>query len=114
MNRKEHIDRSVEDTLFSLDGLKRAEPAPFFYTRLMARMEGENATSMERFLALVSRPAFAITTAVIFLLLNGLILSSLFRSRQLNSGEEPGQAMAYEYTHSTSNNTFYANNPEHP
>ncbi len=113
MNRKAHIDRSVEETLASLDGIRRAEPAPFLHTRLLARMQA-GETPFDRFLGVISRPSFAIATAVIFLLLNGFILISLMRGRQANAGEEPGQAMAYEYTHAAPNNNFYANNPEHP
>jgi hypothetical protein len=36
-----NIDRKKEDTLNSLDGVARAKPNPFFYTRLKARMERE-------------------------------------------------------------------------
>lgn len=114
MNSKEHIDRLVDDALASLDGIRRAEPAPFFHTRLMARMEGGRASGLDRFLSFISRPAFAITTAVIFLLLNGFILATMMRARQGAASEDPGQALAYEYSHATPDNTFYANNPERP
>jgi hypothetical protein len=35
------IDKKVEETLKSLDGVNQAEPNPFYYTRLKARMEKE-------------------------------------------------------------------------
>ena len=114
MTPNNHIERLVEETLSSLDGIRRAEPAPFFLTRLMARMEAGRATAMDRFVSFVSRPAFAVTTALVFLLLNGFILAGLLKSRQGGTAEEPGQSLAYEYSHSAPNNTFYANNPEHP
>ena len=114
MNRNDHIERLVDETLSSLDGIQRAEPAPFFHTRLMARMEAGVGNTLDGFVGLVSRPAFAIATAFVFLLLNGFILAGLLKSRQVNPSEEPGQSLAYEYTNSTPDNTFYANNPEHP
>ena len=114
MTRKDHIERLVEETLSSLEGIQRAEPTPFFHTRLMARMEAGQASAMDRFVGLISRPAFAIATALVFLLLNGFILAGLLRNRQVNSTEEPGQSLAYEYTQSTPDNNFYANNPDHP
>ena len=114
MTRKEHIEQQVEATLSSLNGISRAEPAPFFHTRLMASMEAGRLTVTDQFARMISRPAFAITMALVFLLLNGVILVGLLRSRQGNTVEDPAQSLAYEYTHSTPNNTFYANNPEHP
>ncbi|MDP5122142.1 MAG: hypothetical protein NWQ46_11145 [Spirosomaceae bacterium] len=40
-----NIDKKIEETLNSLDGMNRAEPRPFFYTRLKARMENEASVS---------------------------------------------------------------------
>jgi len=40
INKNLH-EQEMEATLNSLDGLQRAEAAPFFYTRLKARMEKE-------------------------------------------------------------------------
>jgi hypothetical protein len=33
------FDQRIEDTLSSLDGLQRAEPNPFLYTRIRGRMQ---------------------------------------------------------------------------
>jgi len=35
-----HIEDLVEETLKAFDGIERAKPKPFLYTRLQARMEG--------------------------------------------------------------------------
>lgn len=40
-----NIDKKIEETLNSLEGINRAEPKPFFYTRLKARMENEVSVS---------------------------------------------------------------------
>ena len=40
-----NIDKKIEETLNSLDGVNRAEPRPFFYTRLKVRMENEASAS---------------------------------------------------------------------
>jgi hypothetical protein len=114
MTRKDHIEQLVDATLSSLDGIQRAQPAPFFRTRLMARLEAGRSSALYRFVGMISRPAFAITIAVVFLLLNGVLLLGLLRLQQGSTVEDPAQSLAYEYTHSTPNNTFYANNPEHP
>jgi hypothetical protein len=39
------IDKQIAETLNSLDGINRAEPKPFFFTRLEARMENEMGVS---------------------------------------------------------------------
>lgn len=39
MKKHYNNEEEVERTLQSLEGIKRAEPNPFFYTRLQARME---------------------------------------------------------------------------
>jgi hypothetical protein len=114
MTRNEHIDRLVDETLSSLDGIQPAEPAPFLHTRLMARMEGGQRSATYRFVAILSRPVVAITVAVVFLLLNGFILVNLLKGHQSVPSEENGPSLAYEYTHAGSNNSFYANNPENP
>ena len=39
MKKNYQIEEEIERTLQSLEGIKPAEPTPFFYTRLQARME---------------------------------------------------------------------------
>jgi hypothetical protein len=38
-NRDKHIEKKVEQTLHALDGMERARPKPFLYTRIKARLE---------------------------------------------------------------------------
>ena len=40
-----NIDEKINETLNSLEGISRAEPKPFFYTRLKAKMEAQLQTS---------------------------------------------------------------------
>ena len=37
-----HIDNMVNETLKAFDGVERAKPKPFLYTRIKARMERED------------------------------------------------------------------------
>jgi hypothetical protein len=59
----ENINIETDKTLRSLDGIQKAEPKPFFYTRLKARLEEQKAT------AGISLPVLRIAAAV-FLALN--------------------------------------------
>lgn len=84
MNNREHIQKEVDRTLESLDGLKRAETAPFFYTRLMARLERPEQTVWNQWMAWLAKPAVSMGILFLFLLLNGFLLFNLF-----NQAEEP-------------------------
>jgi hypothetical protein len=74
--RKMTSDR-VEETLNSLDGLQKASPGPFFYTRVMARMETEQQNLWESVTAFLTRP-YVIATVISFILL--LNATAIFRS----------------------------------
>ena len=41
-----HIEEEVENTLQAFDGIQRARPKPFLYTRLQARLEGKSGKSI--------------------------------------------------------------------
>ena len=47
MTSKEKIQQEIEQTLQSLDGVKRAEANPFLFTRIQARMN-KKASGWER------------------------------------------------------------------
>jgi uncharacterized membrane protein YukC len=42
-----HIEDLVEKTLKAFDGIERAKPKPFLYTRLQARIEGNTGTAFK-------------------------------------------------------------------
>ena len=111
MAKKNFSDQELEVILNSLDGVQKASPEPFFYTRLMSRMQSTEDNGWVRVLKFVSRPAFALGTAVVFLLINGYILFSQYNSTT-EPADESTQALAVEYTSLTT--SFYDNNEENP
>lgn len=74
MNRQPDIDKKVTETLESLEGIQRAEAAPYFFTRLKARLEREERNIWEKIGSLLARPAIAISTLCFVLALNAFIL----------------------------------------
>jgi len=42
-----HIEEQVEKTLGAFDGIERARPKPFLYTRLQARLESKDEHSLQ-------------------------------------------------------------------
>lgn len=78
MKKKQNISQEVESTLSSLDGVQRAEPGDFFFTRLQARMQRSGAAdAWERFIGLVTRPAYAIAGVVLILAVNTVMFVQL-------------------------------------
>ena len=61
-----HIEDLIQETLKAFDGIERAKPKPFLYTRIQARIEGNKVTDIKsRFLS----PVFQrITIALVILI----------------------------------------------
>lgn len=73
MNDDHNIHKLTEEALNSLDGINRAEPRPFLYTRLSARMQ-RPANIWERSARYLSRPVVAVACLLLVFLVNGIVL----------------------------------------
>ncbi|MBN8863746.1 MAG: hypothetical protein J0H92_10260 [Sphingobacteriales bacterium] len=75
MNERHDIEQRIGRALESLDGMKRAQPAPWFYTRLRARLErDEPVTVWEHIGSFLSRPAVVVAGLCVILVANVTIL----------------------------------------
>jgi hypothetical protein len=74
MDSRTDIGKKVEKTLDSLDGIKRAEPQAFFYTRLRARLERDEKNAWEVAGSFLARPVVAIVGLCMILVFNVAIL----------------------------------------
>jgi hypothetical protein len=68
------MNKKLESTLNSIDGLQRAEAPTFFHTRVQARLEKKLATPSEVWLP-VRRPAWVIASLALLLAANVFLLS---------------------------------------
>lgn len=85
--QEENINKKTEESLHSLDGLKRAQPKPFLLTRVMAAIHKQQETSQNVWSkagAFISRPGIAFAGMVLIICIN---LSIFFISRN-NSNRE--------------------------
>ncbi|MFN8343900.1 MAG: hypothetical protein U0X91_02795 [Spirosomataceae bacterium] len=76
MKKHYHREEEIEQTLQSLEGIRRAEPNPYFYTRLQARME-------QKFVKKTGwqwRPAYMYAALGLVLLLNVVTVYTLTRT----------------------------------
>ena len=74
MQNKADIQRLIDETLESLEGIQKAEPRPFLFTRVMARINKEENSAWEKLASLISRPAIAFATVILFLLINAFVI----------------------------------------
>jgi hypothetical protein len=86
--RKNNINKKIEEALESFDGAERAEPTPFLFTRIMARMQSAKENSWERVSRLITRPSFAVAGLGFVLLINVLVISFNSTSSQTTSGDQ--------------------------
>ena len=76
MNKRDEINKLIEETLNSADHIERASPKPFLLTRIQARLNKSKANIWEKMTWLVGRPVFAIPALVIVLCVNVLVIVS--------------------------------------
>lgn len=70
MNKMTDIQRRAEEAMESILNIGQATPPPFFYTRLMARIQRQEGSGWEKISKLISRPAIAFITVSTVLMLN--------------------------------------------
>jgi hypothetical protein len=87
MKMKNDIQNKVQKALDSLDGIQRAEPQPYFYTRLRARLQRNERTIWENMGSFMARPVVAVAGLCLILVMNAFILL-----RQDNNASTGSQA----------------------
>ena len=106
MNKRRDIEQEIERTLSSLDGMDRAQPDQFFFTRLRARMQRVvPLDAWERFIGIITRPAIAFTAIALILGLNGTLAFMQWKPAERTEQASLQQAFADEYALGI--NTFY-------
>lgn len=74
MKQRNDIEKRVEETLNSLDGIQRAEPQPWFFSRVKGRLIQEEKTAWGMVSSFLARPVIAIAGLCLILILNGFFL----------------------------------------
>jgi hypothetical protein len=74
MNKQPDFKKKADQTLESLEGIQRAEPQPYFFTRLKARLERDEKNIWEVTGTFLARPAIAFSGLCLILAINVFIL----------------------------------------
>jgi len=103
-----NIQKKVEEALNSLDGIQRAAPAPYFFTRLSARMQNDRMNVWESFGRFISRPLVALVTIVVIVLFNSIAFFEIDHPAKTSVIEQNEQGLnnAYDVASTTTNNTI--------
>ncbi|MEZ4775593.1 MAG: hypothetical protein R3D00_20575 [Bacteroidia bacterium] len=105
MKNREQLSEEIDQTMNSLDGLSRATPGPFFYTRLKARMDSESiAARTASWYSWLLKPQWSLAMVAFLLVLNvGAILWYLEKPQKSQtdyieslSGEISGSSSDYQ------------------
>ena len=74
MSRQTDTGKKITDALESLEGIQKAEPAPWFFTRVKAKLERERHNIWETTGSYMARPAIAIAGLLFILCINAFIV----------------------------------------
>ena len=105
MTPKDKIQQEIEQTLQSLDGMKRAEANPFLFTRIKARMH-KKPGGWEWTFSFVSRPVIAIAIVLLVMAVNGWALWGGSGSAETITADNHASELANEYNIVASVNNY--------
>ena len=111
MAKRNYTDADMGEILNSLEGIQKAFPEPFLFTRIQGRMMQTEDSSWSKVLQFVSKPAFALATVILFLIINGYILLNHYKESDIPKTDS-AQTLALEYASLTS--PLYDNIDENP
>ncbi len=97
MKQKQHMDKQVDDTLNSLDGLQKASPGPYFFTRVQARLNRNQKDVWEQTLSFLTRPAVVAASVFAILLVDIIALTNLKSTDNNQASIKQAEVFAEEY-----------------
>jgi hypothetical protein len=113
MQKKRNMEESLEDALNSLDGLRKASPAPFFFTRVQARIQREQNSQWSIISSFIARPVVAVAGISIVVLLN---IAALFYQKEHSAAamltDQNDTATTDDYNTTVATNSYYDENIE--
>lgn len=101
---EEELNKQINKVMQSLDGTVKASPAPFFFTRLEARMEREKS-SWEKISSFVAKPVVALACICLVIMINMAVIFSSPNSQ--NSPDQQTSDLATTDEYNLVSSTFY-------
>ena len=88
MDYKTRSEYTFDELLNSLDGMQRASPGPYFFTRLQQKLTSGDHSLMGNLARLISRPVIAFGLLLFMIILNISILFNNESSVEKYDGNE--------------------------
>ena len=101
---EDKFNKKINEVMQSLDGIEKASPAPFFFTRLEARMQREK-NIWEKISSFVAQPIVVLGCIFLVIMINAAVIFSSSNSNNLTDQQNSEIATADEYNLVSS--TFY-------
>lgn len=106
MSEKIHImnkEQKISSILESFEGMKRATPTPYFYTRLRARMQNP-AGITDKILHYITRPSVGIAAVLLIIVINAV---AILMATPVNNQNTATTEIASIDEYSQANLTFF-------
>ena len=104
---EEKFDKKIEETMRSFDGIEKASPRPFFFTRLEARMQNQKSI-WEEISSFVAKPMIAFACICLIIMINAAaIFSSSNSTNSANSVSQLNNELATADEYNLVSSNFY-------
>ncbi|RYY61818.1 MAG: hypothetical protein EOO05_05015 [Chitinophagaceae bacterium] len=107
MEKKDLQAGRVDEVMESLDGIKRADPGPWFFSRLSAKLVHQQRSIWFSVGSFLSRPAVAVSGIMGILLLNMVLL--LNEQKEVKTVKLPQVVTENEYVTASNSSFDYEN-----
>ena len=97
MKNKQYIQKEVDETLSSVDGIQRATANPFLFTRIKEKLAVKEKGIWGIAASIITRPAFAIVAFVLIVLINLAIFFKNQPESVQTATQDDEQLFASEY-----------------
>ena len=88
MRQHNDIQHQAEAALNSLNGLSKASPGPYFFTRLQARMNRGSKNIWDQLVFTLNRPVVAIGLAILVIAINASVVLQEHESASMTDQTE--------------------------
>ena len=93
----ENINKRINEAMRSLDGIEKASPRPFFFTRLEARLQRQKSR-WEVVSSFLSKPVVAIACICLIIMINAMVIFSSGNFKKNSTDQQNNElATADEY-----------------
>ena len=94
------INRKIEDAMRSIDSISKASPAPFFFTRLEARMSAEK-NAWYQLSSFFAKPVIAFACVCLVIILNLAVIFKTVNTAETSTKQSSDIASVDEYSQVT-------------